>query len=790
MKRDLERFGDAMTPQEERKVWSRIRENLDERKRGEGSFPVAWFTRLSLAAGVALLAVALWRGGETPPMTGDEAPSPLQTWDMGRVADARDESGEAAAAAKEAGEAQALDDLAEAESAAETPVPARDILPETAPSTAAGIAAPDSAARFVIQVSPASGPGEIRGRVTNADGSPLPYAQITVLGTSRGTMSTNDGSFLIAGVPDGTYELKVMATGYEDLTVSDVVVRQNEVVDLAARLEASPDDGRIGDDIVGAFRNEAVSKTAEAPHMATGRKDGTEASPPVPEDQVRGMVESFHGGEGAGFREKGSPYPSFTGGENPVNDELADDMFFKDYGVNPLIDTEEDNQSTFGLDVDTGSYTIARSYITEGRLPPASAVRVEEFVNYFRKDYAPPKRGDFRIQVDGMPSPFAHVRDGSYYLLRIGIRGRVVDSEDRRPAQIVLVVDASGSMAQENRIDLLKSSLDVLLDELRPDDEIAVVAFSTTAWVVLPLTEVGEAWEIRRALHSLTPKGSTNAEQGLRLGYRMLREEADPRKLQRIILCSDGVANMGNTGSESILEEVREESERVPLTTIGFGMGNYNDVLMEQLADAGDGQYAYVDDIKEATRVLRENLTGTLQLIARNTKAQIEFDPDKVARYRLIGYENRDVRDRDFRNDAVDAGEIGAGHEVTALYEIKLRPERGRGSLAVVRLRYEKPEGGTFKEIEETVRTGDLARALETSRDDLLLDGAVAEFGEILRGSYWAKDSTPSDVLALLRQIPRGLAGREEVREFRGLVERAAGLWEPPDKEWDGGAEE
>ncbi len=470
------------------------------------------------------------------------------------------------------------------------------------------------------------------------------------------------------------------------------------------------------------------------------------------------------------------PYPSGTGGGRPVNAELADDMFFEHAGTNPFVIAEEDSQSTFALDVDTGSYTISRRYIHEGHLPPAAAVRVEEFVNYFRKDYAPPESGDFSIHIDGMPSPFAHVDDGCYQLVRVGVRGRVVTEEQRLPAQLALVIDTSGSMEKGDRLEIVKAALDVLFEELRPDDRVGIITFGPRAKVIHPLGDVGDASALREKVWRLRPHGGTNAGRGLYLGYRMLRGRHRPGWINRILFFSDGVANLEITGWENILRSVRNDADQITLSTIGVGMGNYNDVLMEQLADAGDGNYTYVDDLDDAVRVLRENLVGTLQIIARDTKAQIEFNPRNVIQYRLIGYENRDVRDADFRNNVVDAGEIGAGHEVTALYEVKLSDDASPGRLATVRLRYELPWEKRFVELEQMADVERLCPSVLNAAPDLVLDACVAEFAEILRGSYWARDGSLAAILDLLRTLPGEFRAKPEVVGFEETVERAGAL--------------
>jgi Ca-activated chloride channel family protein len=430
-------------------------------------------------------------------------------------------------------------------------------------------------------------------------------------------------------------------------------------------------------------------------------------------------------------------------------------------------------------------------------------VRVEEFVNFLPQGYPRFESDDFRILVDGAPSPFGR----GYHLLRIGLKGREIEQWDRKPARLTFVVDVSGSMERENRLQLVKQALRLLVDQLRDDDRVGIVVYGTEGRVLLEPTDLGEsvalAGGIRRrsddpgedepgdrrngrrrilkAIDLLHAEGSTNAEQGLQLGYEMARRAFRPEAINRIVLCSDGVANVGLTGPQSILEQVRIEADRgIHLSTIGFGMGNYNDVLMEQLADRGDGNYYYVDDLDEARRVFVKNLTGTLQTIARDAKIQVEFHPSRVLRYRLLGFENRDVADRDFRNDKVDAGEIGAGHEVTALYEVKLAPHAANGPIATVRLRYARPEHDgsgvpRVREIAKDIGSSGLSRRFEDASPRFRLDAAAAEFAEILRGSYWAKEGRLSDVLSVARSAARGLR-EDAAAEFVSLVEKAARL--------------
>jgi Ca-activated chloride channel family protein len=463
-----------------------------------------------------------------------------------------------------------------------------------------------------------------------------------------------------------------------------------------------------------------------------------------------------------------------TGGTAEPNDEPYGDMFFRTYGTNPFIDTEDDPLSTFGLDVDTGSYTVARRYLEEGHLPPPEAIRVEEFINYFDYGDRAPKEEDFAISSEGAPSIYG--QGPRYYLLRFNLRARVVEASERPPANLTFVVDVSGSMDRENRLGLVKRALFLLLDHLGSEDRVALVVYGSQGRVLLEPT--GSREEVRRALELLVAEGSTNAEEGLVLGYQMAARTFREGAINRVILCSDGVANVGRTGAGSILGRIEREAARgIELTTLGFGMGNYNDVLMEQLADRGNGHYAYIDTLEEARRVLVEHLTGTLQTVASDAKVQVEFRPGVVARYRLLGYENRDIADERFRDDTVDAGEIGAGHSVTALYEIKLQPNvRKRAELAALHLRYRSRETGQVVEISRVVRLADLVDSWEESSAGLRLVTLVAEFGEILKGSYWAREGSLEEVFRRAQQLLPAFPGDTEMADFVSLVGRAAKL--------------
>ncbi|MBN1310374.1 MAG: von Willebrand factor type A domain-containing protein [Anaerolineae bacterium] len=449
-----------------------------------------------------------------------------------------------------------------------------------------------------------------------------------------------------------------------------------------------------------------------------------------------------------------------------------DDMFFQDYGTNPFVDASADNLSTFAVDVDTGSYTLTRSYLNDGNRPPPEAIRLEEFVNYFEQDYSLPQHDAFNILIEAAPSPFTAERT---LVMRVGLQGYDVPDEQRPDATLIFVIDVSGSMNRENRLGAVKESLRALLDGLRPTDQVGIVVYGSRGRVILQPTPLSKHNRILSAINKLQPEGSTNAEEGLRLAYEMATANYDSERINRLVLCSDGVANVGNTGPDAILETVRQQArDGITLTTAGFGMGNYNDVLMEQLADDGDGTYHYVDTQAEARRLFVEGLTGTLLTIAKNAKVQVEFKPQVVIAYRLMGYENRDVADKDFRNNEVDAGEIGAGHSVTALYEVVLSEQaQPTDVVATVRMRWEDPETGQVAEIEKALTPQEIAGSFEQASPRFRLDVAVAGFADELGQGAWAQNADLAQILALAQAAADELPNDPDVQELVHLIELA-----------------
>jgi Ca-activated chloride channel family protein len=455
-------------------------------------------------------------------------------------------------------------------------------------------------------------------------------------------------------------------------------------------------------------------------------------------------------------------------------------MFFKNYGVNPFVDTEDDNLSTFATDVDTGSYTICRGYLHDGHLPAEKAVRVEEFINYFKYGYGAPQEDTFAVYAEAAPWTFGTGRKNSY-LLRLGLKAKQVSDENRKPAILTFVIDVSGSMNRENRLGLVKRSLRMLVERLKKEDRIGIAVYGSRGRKVMDYKGLDEKAEILAAIDALGAGGSTYAEEGIRIGYDMAESAYKKGFINRVILCSDGVANVGQTGADDILEVIKAKAEKgITLSAIGFGMGNYNDVLMERLGDKGNGHYTYIDNIAEAKRIFEDNLTGTLQVIARDVKAQVDFNPEVVRSYRLIGYENRDVPDDKFRDDKYDGGEVGAGHSVTALYELKLWPEK-KGTVATTYVRYKDPDSMAVTEFKSSIGTDEFTKGLDVASRDFRLATTVGEFAEILRKSYWAKGATLDSVLERAQKLSKEFKGDADVIELADLISKARQLMKTED---------
>ena len=509
------------------------------------------------------------------------------------------------------------------------------------------------------------------------------------------------------------------------------------------------------------------------PAMALGYGGGRPLSSSSAPDGE--SFELIHLGQGAGL-----------GGDRF---ERIDENDFKRVNEEPL--------STFSIDVDTASYSKVRQFILQsGTLPPAGAVRIEELVNYFDYSYEPPAPGDehpfaSRVEVAACPWKPEH------RLARIAIKGKVIENAARPMSNLVFLVDTSGSMEEPNKLPLVKQGLQKLVSQLGERDRVAIVVYAGSAGLVLDSTPANDRSTILRKINQMQSGGSTNGGQGIRLAYQVARDHFIKDGVNRVILCSDGDFNVGTTSDDELVGLIESESKGgIDLTVLGFGMGNHNDSMMEKISGRGNGNYAFIDSAAEADRVLVEQTSGTLVTIARDVKIQVEFNPSEVAAYRLIGYENRKLANEDFKDDTKDAGEIGAGHTVTALYELipasgdvaalapaidelryqkeatLLEPSKS-GELMTVKLRYKKPDSDTSIPVSFPATDG--KQAFADATEDFRFATAVAGFGMLLRSSEHVGNWTLSNV----QQVAEGSKGNDPHglrREFIEIVRQAGQL--------------
>lgn len=428
--------------------------------------------------------------------------------------------------------------------------------------------------------------------------------------------------------------------------------------------------------------------------------------------------------------------------------------------------TVPDHLSTFALDVDTASYGYARRTLTEGQRPDPSTIRPEEFVNSFRQDYERPDGNGFSVTVDG-----ARTGDDGWSLVRVGLATRAAARDaERPPAALTFVIDVSGSMAEPGRLDLAKSSLATMTDRLRDDDSVALVTFSGEAETVLPMTRLGDHRDrVHDAVDSLEPTDSTNLGAGVETGYATAVEGLREGATNRVVLVSDALANTGDTDADSILERVSTARREHGVTLFGVGVGSdYGDALMERLADKGDGHTTYVSTEDDARRVFCEELPQNIDLTARDAKAQVAFDPETVAEFRLVGYDDREVADDDFRDDRVDGGEVGPGHTVTALYAVRTEPG-AEGHLATATVRWLDPDTRTPHETSGRLETGALHDRLTDAPVRFRVTTTAAYFADALRRPENPLPDAPT--LAELRETAASLARETEDEEVRGLAD-------------------
>jgi len=577
----------------------------------------------------------------------------------------------------------------------------------------------------------------IVGKVTShSEGKALSGANVVLKGTSRATMTDYQGNYILR-VPGNGGVLVFSLVGMKS---EEIKIGLSNRIDVALKAEVL----KVKEEIVGEpVMDQKTFSGISKPEKKGGRN--------LWNSMVYGASEDYE------------QQPQY----NTEEYDAVNENIFHDAIRNPL--------STFSIDVDAASYSNMRRFINSGQRPPKDAVRIEEMVNYFDYDYDQPKGDDpFAIYTEIATCPW----NTKHKLVHIGLQGKKVPTENLPPSNLVFLIDVSGSMSDPNKLPLLKSAFKLLVEQLRQQDRVAIVVYAGAAGLVLPSTSGADKKKIIEALDNLEAGGSTAGGAGINLAYSVAKENFRMGGNNRVILATDGDFNVGessNATMERLIEEKRKDG--VFLTVLGFGMGNYKDSKMEILADKGNGNYAYIDSILEAQKVLVNEFGGTLFTIAKDVKLQIEFNPTKVSAYRLIGYENRMLKNEDFNNDKKDAGELGSGHTVTALYEVipvgvendfnkvdelkyqtpKIDPASYNSKeLMTVKFRYKKPDGEVSKLIVHPLL--DSNQSMEKSSDNFRWSAAVAGFGMLLRDSEYVQGFSFDKVL----QLAQGAKGSDK----------------------------
>jgi Ca-activated chloride channel family protein len=591
----------------------------------------------------------------------------------------------------------------------------------------------------------------IAGKVTSIDdGSPLPGVTVAVKGTTIGTVTDIDGEFSI-NAPSAN---AILVFSFIGLATEEIKVGNRKIIDV----QMSSDVKQLSEIVtIGHGKGRRSEKKAAAEYEMADIDESYAVRP-------------------SGVATTSYPHP-------PIESNNEDYAKIVENGFkNPFADP----LSTFSIDVDAASYSNVRRFLNHGQMPPKDAVRIEEMVNYFNYDYKQPNGDDpFSINTELASSPW----NKDHKLVHIGLQGKDIAMDNLPPSNLVFLLDVSGSMSDANKLPLLKSAFRLLIDKLRPQDKVAIVVYAGAAGEVLPSTSASEKDKILDALDNLSAGGSTAGGAGINLAYKIAKQNFVKNGNNRVILATDGDFNVGASSNESMEELIEQKREEgVFLTVLGFGMGNYKDSKMEILADKGNGNYAYIDNILEAQKVLVHEFGGTLFTIAKDVKIQVEFNPAKVQAYRLVGYENRILAPEDFNNDKKDAGELGAGHTVTALYEIipvgvksqfvvddlkyqKTKITEGAISsseLMTVKLRYKAPDDDKSKLIVKTIE--DSKKSIDNTSDNFRWSAAVAAFGMQLTASDFKGDLTYSDIYDLAKSA-RGKDEQGYRAEFIRMVE-------------------
>lgn len=588
----------------------------------------------------------------------------------------------------------------------------------------------------------------ISGTVTDDTGLPLPGANIIIKGTSDGTQTDFDGRYSINAQIG-----QKLVFSYVGFETKEVKVGAKNIINVSLNSSAS-----LEEVVVTGYseNNDAIRK---AMGYSVRRNDNYATS--KKERKLKGKatgVQVTNGNVGS------APSIVIRGMSSNLSNRVSDNESYGRIEENIFKSVSTAPLSTFSIDVDKAGYSNIRRMLNNGQEVPQDAVKIEEMVNYFAYNYPQPTGKDpFSITADVVNSPW----NQDAKLVRIGLKGKDISMDNVPPSNLVFLLDVSGSMESPNKLPLLKAALNVLVDKLREKDKVSIVVYAGAAGLVLPPTSGAEKIKIRQAIDNLSAGGSTAGGAGIQLAYKVAEENFSKGGNNRIILATDGDFNVGASSDRS-MEDLIEEKRKsgVFLTCLGFGMGNYKDSKLETLADKGNGNHAYIDTTQEAQKVLGTEFFGTLYTIAKDVKIQVEFNPAKVQAYRLIGYENRLLNDEDFKDDTKDAGELGSGHTVTALYEIipvgvkskylkdidnlkytKQTNQNYTDEMLTVKFRYKEPDGNVSKLIVKTVK--DDNSSIENAPEDLKFSAAVALFGMQLRKSEFINTKKKEDVIAL-----------------------------------------
>lgn len=659
----------------------------------------------------------------------------------------------------------------------------RITLPLAAAALAVGLSSPPPALAAPL--------GHLAGEVSDPGHHPIAGATVALRGPTPRRLLTDAAGRFDVDVAPGAYVVAVSRSGFA-ATSAQVTVSAGATATVRLTLAPPPAPPKPAKEPVAATRAAGDTKASKKDvswSMAASESVGRGYVAPAPMAPAALGAGAPSSGYAVRSRLAGAPARApmviVDKREQGGNTEA-----YAHHDDNPFQVAQRAPLSTFSIDVDTASYTNTRRFLRDSTLPPKDAVRVEEFINYFRYD-DPAPTGDAPVAINAEvgPSPW----NPAYRMLRVGLRAPQIPDAQVPARNLVFLLDVSGSMMSPDKLPLLKRGMGLLVDQLRPQDRVAIAVYAGASGVALPSTPGTRKDEIRAAIERLEAGGSTNGAAGIKLAYQLAQGSFQQGGINRVILCTDGDFNVGTTSEGELVRLIEAEREHgVFLTVLGFGTGNVKDATMEKLADKGNGNYAYVDSLDEARKVLVKEAGATLVTVAKDVKLQLEFNPAVVAGYRLIGYEDRMLADQDFNDDKKDAGELGAGHSVTALYEVvpvgvpvpaakvdalkyqtPAAATGGSRELATIKLRYKAPTGGASRLLSRPVTDG--GARLEATSADFRWSAAVAGFGMLLRGS--AERGALS--WKLVEGLAKGAVGQDGEgyrREFLLLLARAAGL--------------